>query len=156
VTTVCIDTKYGSPTRARLVPADQLGPMSFTADFDGVMEDGTIIDRRVLQWQITAMTPIHGQHEIVWLDRWSDVDPANVKTFPVMALGLTVRGVILPVAGPLTDPYTADSGEWAMRQVGTERLYGRGGNTYPDLTAWLAYVVRLREGHGAADGEAAA
>jgi hypothetical protein len=66
-------------------------------------------------------------------------------------MGLTSRGDIEPVAGPLTSPYAAASGIWAIRQVGTERLYGHGIESFADVGEWLAYITRLREAPGAED-----
>jgi hypothetical protein len=69
----------------------------------------------VLWHTIVETFPVEGgDWEMLWVDHWDDATPENVKAYPVLRMGRTLRGLIKPIAGPMTDPDHAMGGEWAV------------------------------------------
>jgi len=137
-TTVTIYIK--TEDNRRLLPLDSIGAIDIQHDGDGKLADGTVIPRYALRNTIVGLIPCAGDWQMLWCDAFD----GTVSLHHVMAWGLTIRGEIIPVAGKLADPMSADEGYWGICFPGATQVQGAYGAIYANETEWRKAVEEMR------------
>jgi hypothetical protein len=82
---------------------------------------------------VISALPVSGEWECLSTCS-EDNGSESVLSEPVLAWGLTVTGDLIPIVPSETSGVTSD---FALRRMGTSRVYEPGGDIYDDEAAWL-------------------